>query len=62
MFGTITVGSCVSVQGEVVQRLADGRITLRIGDQYVTGKPANPGPSLSMVRATSLPRVVQPAG
>lgn len=39
MLRTITVGSCVSVQGYVVRTLADGRIVVRVGDQMYAGRP-----------------------
>jgi hypothetical protein len=39
MVKTITIGSCVSVQGQVVQRLADGRVVIQLGDRRYTGFP-----------------------
>ena len=39
MLRTITVGSCVSIQGQVVETLADGRVVIRVGDQTYTGRP-----------------------
>ncbi|TCK99907.1 hypothetical protein BXY66_3611 [Shimia isoporae] len=39
MLRTITVGSCVSIQGTVVGNLPDGRITIRVGEQTYSGKP-----------------------
>lgn len=39
MLRTITIGSCVSVQGIVVGETPDGRITVRFGDKNFTGYP-----------------------
>jgi hypothetical protein len=39
MVKTITIGSCVSVQGNLVQNLADGRIVVQVGNQRFTGRP-----------------------
>ena len=39
MLRTITVGSCVSVQGTFVRKLPDGRIAVRIGDTVYKGQP-----------------------
>lgn len=39
MVRTITLGSCVSVQGVVVRELADGRVIVRVGDREFTGWP-----------------------
>ncbi len=39
MIRTITIGSCVSVQGLYVRSLADGRIILRDGEKTFVGKP-----------------------
>lgn len=51
--GTIVLGSCVAVQGDVVRRLPDGRISIRVGEQIFTGRAANPGerPARPAVRA-----------
>lgn len=38
MIRTITVGSCISVQGMFERDLGDGKIVVRIGDQTYTGK------------------------
>ncbi|MGR3634622.1 MAG: hypothetical protein ACU0BK_01700 [Shimia sp.] len=39
MLRTITVGSCVSIQGTVVGNLPDGRISVQVGDKIYSGKP-----------------------
>lgn len=37
MLKTITIGSCVSVQGLLVAKLADGKIVVRVGDKTYAG-------------------------
>jgi hypothetical protein len=39
MLRTITIGSCVSVQGLFVAQGPDGKITVRVGQDTFTGKP-----------------------
>ncbi|WP_277874169.1 hypothetical protein [Salipiger pallidus] len=39
MLRTIVLGSCVSVQGILEQKLPDGRIAVRVGTQVFTGTP-----------------------
>ncbi len=39
MVKTITIGSCVSVQGNLVQSLSDGRMVVQVGTQRFTGQP-----------------------
>ncbi len=39
MLRTITLGSCVSVQGTFVRTLPDGRIAVRVGQLVYAGKP-----------------------
>ena len=39
MLKTITVGSCVSIQGTYVKTLPDGKIAVRDGDTLYTGYP-----------------------
>jgi hypothetical protein len=39
MLKTITVGSCVSVQGAYVKALPDGRIAVRVGETIYKGYP-----------------------
>ncbi|MEM1021912.1 MAG: hypothetical protein AAGJ09_15620 [Pseudomonadota bacterium] len=36
---TITVGTCVSVQGIFVRALADGRIVVKVDEQTFAGRP-----------------------
>lgn len=36
---TITVGSCISVQGNFERDLGNGHITVRVGQMTYTGKP-----------------------
>lgn len=35
---TITLGTCVSVQGIFVRALTDGKIMVRVGDRIFTGR------------------------
>ena len=39
MLRTITVGSCVSIQGAFVKALPDGRIAVRVGNTVYKGYP-----------------------
>ena len=39
MLRTITVGSCVSIQGTYVRTLPDGRIVVRVGKDLFEGRP-----------------------
>jgi hypothetical protein len=39
MLRTITLGSCVSVQGIVVGQKADGRLVVRVDEQVFVGTP-----------------------
>jgi hypothetical protein len=39
MLQTVTLGSCVSVQGLLERKLPDGRVTVRVGQIVYTGKP-----------------------
>ncbi|EEW24972.1 hypothetical protein [Rhodobacter ferrooxidans] len=41
MLRTITLGSCVSVQGLVVAQLADGKLVVRVDDKNFVGHPVN---------------------
>ena len=36
---TITLGSCVLIQGILEKTLADGRIVVRVGKRLYAGKP-----------------------
>lgn len=39
MLRTISVGSCVSVQGLMVAQLADGKIAVKVDDKTYVGTP-----------------------
>lgn len=39
MLRTITLGSAVSIQGQYVRALPDGRIVVRVDDTSYTGAP-----------------------
>ena len=39
MLRTITLGSCVSVQGLLVRQLENGRIVIRVGERTYEGVP-----------------------
>lgn len=39
MLRTITIGTCVSVQGLFVAERADGRIAVKVGEDTFVGKP-----------------------
>lgn len=39
MLKTISMGSCVSVQGMFIKKLHDGQIVVRVGDQTFVGFP-----------------------
>lgn len=39
MYQTIQVSSCVSVQGEFVESLADGQVVIRVGEAEYRGHP-----------------------
>jgi len=39
MIQTILLGSCVSVQGAFVRKLADGKIVVSVGDKTFAGYP-----------------------
>ncbi len=41
MFKTITIGSCVSIQGIFVKALEDGVICVRVGQQIFKGRPVS---------------------
>jgi len=41
MLRTITLGSCVSVQGIFVKDMPDGRIAVKVDDTVYSGKPVN---------------------
>lgn len=39
MLKTITLGTCISVQGTFVKSLANGRIVVRVGERIFEGRP-----------------------
>ena len=41
MMKTVTIGSCVSIQGIFVKALEDGRICIRVGEQLFKGRPVS---------------------
>lgn len=41
MLRTITLGSCVSVQGLLEKILPDGRVAVRVGNRIYTGLPVH---------------------
>lgn len=41
MLRTITLGTCVSVQGMFIRKLADGKIVVRVGDKTFVGYPVS---------------------
>ncbi|MEM9049588.1 MAG: hypothetical protein AAGC92_12820 [Pseudomonadota bacterium] len=59
MIGTILLGSCVSVQGDVISKLPGGRLRISVGNKVFTGRAANP---LELPRLWPLPKEQQPAG
>lgn len=42
MLRTITVGSCVSIQGLLVGQLADGKIMVKVDEKTFVGYPVAP--------------------
>jgi hypothetical protein len=38
---TIIIGTCVSVQGIFVKRLANGWVSVRVGETLYTGRPVS---------------------
>lgn len=41
MVRTITLGSCVSVQGIYIRDLPEGRVLVRVGEHEFAGRPIN---------------------
>lgn len=39
MMRTISMGSCVSVQGAFVRQLSNGKIVVRVGERVFEGRP-----------------------
>ena len=42
MLRTISLGSCVLVQGHFVRQMSDGRIMVRVDDKTFVGHPISP--------------------
>jgi len=56
MFRTISLGTCVSVQGKVIKMLKDGRMTVQVGQKLFTGRSVVP---LAGSARPKLPRLLQ---
>lgn len=41
MLRTITLGSCISVQGIFVKDMPDGRVAVKVDDTVFAGKPVS---------------------
>ncbi|MAM00339.1 MAG: hypothetical protein CL583_18015 [Alteromonadaceae bacterium] len=41
MLRTITIGSCISVQGMFLNDLSDGRIAVKVDENVFVGKPVS---------------------
>lgn len=39
MLRTITLGSCISVQGTFVKTMPDGRVVVKVDDMVFSGQP-----------------------
>ncbi|WP_086450993.1 hypothetical protein [Marivivens niveibacter] len=39
MLRTITIGSCVAIQGLYVRDSENGRVVVRVGDKHYVGRP-----------------------
>jgi hypothetical protein len=62
MFQTIQIASCVSVQGDFVEALGDGRVVIRVGATQYRGRPiqeiapeAAVGPGVCVLEAAKTP-------
>lgn len=53
MLRTITIGSCVSVQGLFVRSLPNGLMVVRVGDTEFSGRPVSPTTALGKQRPDS---------
>jgi hypothetical protein len=42
MLRTISLGSCVSVQGMVVAQMSDGKVVVRVDEKTFVGYPVTP--------------------
>ncbi|WP_298259458.1 hypothetical protein [uncultured Litoreibacter sp.] len=45
MMATVTIGSCVSIQGIFVKALENGLIRVKVDDRVFDGRPIAPRPS-----------------
>ncbi len=43
MLRTISIGSCISVQGPMVGQNSDGTVVIRVDDRTYTGRPVGSG-------------------
>ncbi len=50
MLRTISIGSCISVQGLMVGQNSDGTVVIRVDDRTYTGRPVATSHSLAPVR------------
>lgn len=41
MLRTISIGSCVTIQGAFVKDLANGKIQVRVGERVFEGRPVS---------------------
>lgn len=39
MLTTVLIGTCVSIQGNFVRKLASGLVTVQVGEKLFTGRP-----------------------
>ncbi|MEZ5753300.1 MAG: hypothetical protein R3D90_00585 [Paracoccaceae bacterium] len=46
MLRTITIGSCVSVQGILVGHTADGKVMIRVDERTFVGEPVAPAKAI----------------
>ncbi len=53
MIRTITLGTCVSVQGVFVRAMADGSIAIRDGEKTFVGRPIQVPVTEKVVRLTA---------
>ena len=61
MYETIRISSCVSVQGELVDVLANGEVVVRDGRSTYRGRPIGGHRRLEKLRAHVL-QAIRPAG
>lgn len=60
MLRTITIGTCVSVQGLSVAEHADGRTVVKVGDDTFVGMPVPRMPAHRPNRSTCRPKRQRP--